>query len=57
MKTYRVVVERNGVLDVAYVEADKMEDDARGLRFLKGKEQVGAFKKHLVAGWSIVKEM
>ena len=56
MKTYRIVIERNGQMDVTYVDADKKERDTRSLRFYQGKELVGEFRRHVVQGWSIVKE-
>ena len=54
MKTYRVVIERNGHMDTAYVEADKIETDAKGVRLYLGKELVGSFRRHVVQGWSVV---
>ena len=54
MKTYRVVIEKNGQMDVTYVQADKMNRDANGIEFFQGKDMVGSFRKHVVQGWSIV---
>ena len=57
MKTYRIVIEKNGQMDVTYVDADKMENDAKGIRLYEGKELVGDFKRHVVQGWSVVRNI
>lgn len=41
-------------MDVTYVQADKMKQDAQVIEFFLGKENVGSFRKHVVQGWSIV---
>ena len=55
VKTYRVVIEKNGQMDVTYVQADKMKRDAHGTyEFFQGKDMVGSFRKHVVQAWSVV---
>ena len=58
MKTYRVVIEVNGVEhSVQHVEADRMEEDSENFMFFRGERKVGIFRKLYVADYSMVTEV